>query len=67
MLRNPDDTFTLTINKPIEFNINEENTQDQQSKEKYLLKIIDSYKGVMEEHIRKYPDQWYMFRRFWIE
>lgn len=67
MLRNPDDTFTLTIHKPIELNINEQNTQNQQNKEEYLLKIIDSYKGVIEDYIREYPDQWYMFRRFWIE
>ncbi len=67
MLRNPDDTFTLTLNKPIEFNMEEQNAKNQQDKEEYLLKIIDTYKVVMEDYIRKYPEQWYMFRRFWAE
>lgn len=67
MLRNPDDTFTLKINKPVEFDMKEQSTIKPQDKEEYLLKIIDTYKVVMEDYIRKYPDQWYMFRRFWIE
>ncbi len=67
MLRNPDDTFTLTLNKPIEFNMEEQSAKNQQDKEEYLLTIIDTYKVVMEDYIRKYPEQWYMFRRFWVE
>lgn len=65
MLRNPDDTFTLTINKPIEIDIKEPAVKPD--KEENLLRIIDTYKVVLEDYIRKYPDQWYMFRRFWIE
>jgi len=65
MLRNPDDTFTLTINKPVE--IDKIALNAPQDKEESLLKIIDAYKVVLEDYIRKYPDQWYMFRRFWIE
>lgn len=54
MLRNPDDTFTLKLNKPIEA-VNFSS----------LLQIIDAYKPVIENYIREYPDQWYMFKRFW--
>jgi KDO2-lipid IV(A) lauroyltransferase len=60
MLRNPDDSFTLSMEKPIEFNP----TQD---KEKDIKNIITQYKTLIENYIRKYPNQWYMFRRFWIE
>ncbi len=65
MLRNPDDTFTLTINKPIEADMKEQIAA--RDKEESMIKIIDTYKVVLEDYIRKYPDQWYMFRRFWIE
>lgn len=67
MIRNSDDSFTLTINKPIEFKIEAQKVQKQKNKEEDFLKIIDAYKVIMEEYIRKYPDQWYMFRRFWVE
>lgn len=56
MLRNNDDSFTLKIEKPIEFN------QTCTQKE-----LISHYKTIIEDYIRKYPDQWYMFRKFWIE
>lgn len=67
MLRNPDDTFTLTINKPIETDVKAKSAKTPEDKEEGLLKIIDTYKVIMEDYIRRYPDQWYMFRRFWIE
>ncbi len=66
MFRNPDDSFTLTINTPLEFNMDLGQSPRQNSKGD-ILKIINSYKVIMENYIRKYPDQWYMFRRFWIE
>lgn len=55
MLRNNDDSFTLKIEKPIEFN--------PSYTEKELLTCC---KAIIEDYIRKYPEQWYMFRRFWI-
>lgn len=60
MVRNRDDSFTLRIEKPIEFN-------PSGNKEKDLLEIISRYKIIFEDYIRSYPDQWYMFKRFWIE
>jgi len=28
--------------------------------------IINSYIGVLEKYIKKYPDQWYMFQKYWL-
>ena len=55
MLRNPDDSFTLKIEKPLSGNNNESRAE-----------LINRYKVILQEYICKYPDQWYMFRRFWI-
>lgn len=60
MLRNHDDTFTLRIEKPIDY-------APSGDKEKDLREIISRYIVIFEDYIRKYPDQWYMFRRFWIQ
>jgi len=60
MLRNDDNTFTLRIEKPIGFEI----TKD---KKENIISIMNTYKKIFEDYIRRYPDQWYMFRRFWTE
>ncbi|MFH1355191.1 MAG: lysophospholipid acyltransferase family protein [Candidatus Omnitrophota bacterium] len=60
MVRNEDDTFTLTIEKPLEIAPTGDNEKD-------MIGINKEYIGLFEQYIRKYPDQWYMFRRFWIE
>ncbi len=60
MLRNPDDSFTLRIEKPVEF-------KPCGDKKKDLADLIKVYKNIIEDYIRKYPDQWYVFRRFWVE
>lgn len=65
MLRNPDDTFTLKIEKPIEVSVPED-ANWLPDKNNFLLEIINSYKIILEDYIRRYPDQWYMFRRFWL-
>lgn len=59
MLRNKDDTFTLRMEKPLEFSPTDNKKND-------LTELILQYKTIIEDYIRKYPDQWYMFRRFWI-
>lgn len=59
MLRNPDDTFTLRIEKPLEFT----STGDKNEDKKQLMK---KYIKIFERYIRQYPDQWYMFKRFWV-
>lgn len=59
MVRNPDDTFTLKFEKLLIY----ENYRDE--KNKNLTRVISSYTAIFENYIRKYPEQWYMFRRFW--
>lgn len=62
MIRNPDDTFTLKIQKPIE-----PRPGQKASNEEDLKEVAGRYKTVIEDFIREYPDQWYMFRTFWAE
>ena len=59
MLRNKDDSFTLRIEKPIEF-VQTNNKQED------LRKLMSLYTKIIEDYIRRCPDQWYMFRRFWV-
>jgi len=60
MLRNPDDSFDLVMNKPIEYTPTGDNELDSRE-------IIIKCKDIFEDYIRRYPEQWYMFRRFWKE
>jgi KDO2-lipid IV(A) lauroyltransferase len=57
MLRNTDDSFTLKIERPIR-------QSDRQTDE---LGLVYVYKAVIEEYVKRYPEQWYFFRRFWVE
>jgi KDO2-lipid IV(A) lauroyltransferase len=70
MLRNKDDTFTLRFEDPIEsitpVEINSRKGMSLNKRDEELLELIDRYKIIMESYIRKYPEQWYMFRRFWV-
>jgi len=59
MLRNSDDSFTFKLEKPIEFIATADKYKD-------LMAITTQYKAIIENYIREYPDQWYMFRRFWV-
>jgi lauroyl/myristoyl acyltransferase len=60
MFRNKDDTFTLKIEKPLEFTLTQDKIKDE-------IEIISRYKHIFEDYIRRFPDQWYMFRQFWIQ
>lgn len=59
MTRNPDDTFTLRFEKPILASSTGNRNED-------IRKTISIYKTTIENYIRKYPEQWYMFRKFWV-
>lgn len=59
MLRNKDDSFTFRSEKPIEF-------ISTGNRERDALELIKRYQVIFEDYIRRYPDQWYVFRRFWI-
>ncbi|MFA5286891.1 MAG: lysophospholipid acyltransferase family protein [Candidatus Omnitrophota bacterium] len=60
MLRNEDDSFSLVFEKPLQCRVSGDRKRD-------LDNIISQYKSTFEKYIRSYPDQWYMFRRFWKE
>ena len=60
MIRNQDDTLTFRIERPIEFTPTGNHQEDMQA-------LVERYKVVFEGYIRKYPEQWYMFRRFWVQ
>lgn len=54
VVRNNDDSFTLRFEEPI-YNT----AHDPEG-------LIKQYKSIIEDYIRRYPQQWHMFRRFWI-
>lgn len=60
MFRNDDDTFTLRFEKPVEFTP----TLDKQ---KDIKALMLQYKTIIEDYIRQFPDQWYMFKKFWVD
>jgi len=60
LLRKPDDTFELVFVKPLEYNLCGD-------KEKDLKEIANKYKTVIEDYIRRFPEQWFMFRKFWVD
>lgn len=60
MLMNKNGTFRFKIEKPIELTAGDGNKEG-------LAGLIRQYKGIFEDYIKKYPEQWYMFRRFWVE
>jgi len=58
MVRGKNNKFVLKFEKPLE-------SPHSGNKEKDLEALIGQYKVIFEHYIRKYPDQWYMFRKFW--
>ncbi|KPK43030.1 MAG: hypothetical protein AMJ78_00250 [Omnitrophica WOR_2 bacterium SM23_29] len=60
IIRKPDDTFNLVFEKPIEFN-------PSGDKEKDTIQLLLKCKALIEDYIRRYPEQWFMFRKFWAE
>ncbi|MCX5697842.1 MAG: lysophospholipid acyltransferase family protein [Candidatus Omnitrophica bacterium] len=59
MLRNSDESFTLRFEEPVQFSPSGERERD-------VKDLIAKYILIYEDYIRRYPDQWYMFRRFWV-
>ena len=59
MVRNPDDSFTLKIEAPLEVKVSG-------NKEKDINSCISGYVKIFESYIRNYPDQWYIFKKFWV-
>lgn len=74
MLRNSNDTFTLKFEKPLETIIPEAKNHDPHNhfhfrrvKEDRLKSLMREYMLIVEDYIRKFPDQWFVFRKFWVE
>ncbi len=60
MIRNPDDTFTLKFEQPIYPACTGNEEED-------IVCGIAKYIKVIESYIKRYPDQWFMFRQFWLD
>ncbi len=58
MLRNEDDSFTFKIERPLEVSLRDRENND-------LTGVVKKYKVIIEDYIRRFPEQWFMFRRFW--
>lgn len=58
LIRDPDNSFTFYFQKPKEIKIESFN-------EDAVKKLTESYLEMIEDVIRKYPDQWYVFRKIW--
>jgi lauroyl/myristoyl acyltransferase len=58
IIRNGDDTFTFTFEKPI--------LPEAVGDEDNAIKgIMEKYLPIIEAYVKRYPGQWYVFRDFW--
>ncbi len=48
--------YRLIFEKPVPYDKNKDGEQA----------ILDRYTLVLEKYIKKYPDQWYMFEKYWL-
>ncbi|MFC1658350.1 lysophospholipid acyltransferase family protein [Candidatus Omnitrophota bacterium] len=60
MRRNADDRFTLVFEKPVEF-------EPSGDKDKDIRDLTYKCSKIIEQYIRRYPEQWFMFRKFWVK
>ncbi len=58
LIRMPDDTFRLIFEKPIA-------PSPTDNFEKDVARLTSCYLRALEERIKQYPSQWYMFVKFW--
>lgn len=58
MVRNEDDSFTLRFENPVDFIPTGDRNKD-------LIGLTAQFRDIFEEYIKKYPEQWYVFRKFW--
>lgn len=57
-IRAHDDKFELIYDKPIEYSPTGDFDKD-------VVNLVGLYAKVLEDYIKRYPTQWYCFRRFW--
>jgi len=60
MLRQTDDTYKLVYQKPVEYTIIGDEEKD-------IVLFTKKNVTAIENIIREYPEQWFMFREFWKE
>lgn len=60
MIRQPDDTYVFTFEKPIEYNA-------AGNEEEVIKGIVQESLKIIERYAQEYPDQWFMFARLWPE
>jgi len=59
LIRTSDDTFELRFEPPISYRATGNVETDEKN-------VTDLCVEVIEDYIKRYPSQWYMFRRFWL-
>ena len=59
LIRTPDDSFELRFEPPISYHAIGNVETDEK-------KVTDLCVEAIEDYIKRYPSQWYMFRRFWL-
>ena len=62
-IRSADGTFDLTMCEPIrppQDKIGSDHPRD-------MIELTGRYLPIVESYIKKYPSQWLMFRKFWVE
>ena len=60
VIRQKDNSYKLIISQPIEPVLTG-------NKDKDLYELTKKCLRVIEDYVRKYPSQWLMFRKFWLE
>ena len=60
LMRQEDDTYKMIYQKPVECLLAGNEEED-------LLRLTKKCVSVIEDMIKQYPDQWFMFREFWKE
>ena len=58
MIRTPEDNFQFIFDKPIEYRATGNFEED-------VIALTERCGLIIEGYIRRYPTQWYCFRRFW--
>ena len=59
-IRQPDERFVFYLESPIM-------PDGQRPRDQEVHRLTVCYAQVLETYIRRYPDQWCMFHRFWLE
>lgn len=60
MVREPDDSYRLIYERAVD-------CKPAETSEENIKAVTKKFVNVIEGYIRRYPDQWFMFRKFWSE